>query len=246
MSGKQGPTLRAQWLGKQLRDLREAAGLTLRDAGEHILRDASTISRMEAGFVPARVPDVLELLNLFRVSDQVVRSALEQLSRDIWRKGWWDGYTGWIPGKIIDLAWLESRAEKFRDFSALVLHGLLQTPEYAKAVMWAADKDVNEGDLELWIEFRMRRREIFDRGNPPEYTSIIDEGALRRQVGGPEVMRAQLAYLLELAEHPSLTLNVLPFTAGAPASPEGAFTYLTMAEPFSDVVQINTEGGAIY
>jgi transcriptional regulator with XRE-family HTH domain len=239
-------TLRAQWLGKLLHDLRESASLTPKDAAEHIYRAASTIHRIEAGTFPARLPDVLELLNLYGVTDQGLRRGIEDLTRDIWRKGWWDEYSDAVPTKIIDLAWLESRAESFRDFSALVLHGLLQTPDYARAVLRAADMDYTDHDLDLWTEFRMRRHDIFQRDNPPEYTSVLDEGALRRQVGGPKVMRAQLAHLLDLADRPNFTLRVLPFTAGAPASPEGAFTYLTMPQPFSDVVQINTEGGAHY
>lgn len=239
-------TLRAQWLGKLLRDLRESAGLSPKDAGDHIIRDPSTISRIEAGVLPARLPDVLELLNLYGVHDEAVRSGMEQLTRDIWRKGWWDGYSGTVPGKIIDLAWLESRAERLRDFSALVLHGLLQTPEYAEAVMRASDPDVPDDEVEQWIEFRMRRQEVLMRKNPPHYTSVLDEGTLRRMVGGTEVMRAQLARLLDLADRPNITLRILPFTAGAPASSEGAFTCLTMPQPFSEVVQLNTEAGAIY
>jgi transcriptional regulator with XRE-family HTH domain len=239
-------TLRAQWLGKLLRDLRESAGLTPKEAGDHIIRDPSTITRVEAGTLPARLPDVLELLNLYGVSDPALRTGIEELTREIWRKDWWDGYSDTVPGKIIDLAWLESRAVAFRDFSALVLHGLLQTHAYAAAVIRAADADLPEEVAQHWTEFRLKRQEIFERDNAPQYMSILDEGALRRQVGGRQVMRAQLAHLLDLANRPNITLRVLPFTAGAPASPEGAFTYLTMSPPCNDVVQINTEGGAIY
>src|SRR5688572_15540202 len=90
---KRGPTLRAQLRGNQLRDHREAEKVTLTQAGEHILRNGSTISRIEAGIVPARVPDVLDLLNLYGVSDETLRDGLSQLSREIWQKGWWDGYS---------------------------------------------------------------------------------------------------------------------------------------------------------
>lgn len=246
MSGKRGPTLRAQWLGKQLRDVREAAKLTLKDAGDHILRDPSTISRIEAGVVPPRAPDVLELLNLYGVDDQTVRSALEQLSRDIWQKGWWDGYAPHVAGRIIDAAWLESRAERLRDFCALVLPGLLQTPQYAEAVMRAADPDTPDERVQQRIEFRMRRQQVLTRDDPPEYAAILDEATLHREVGGAEVMSGQLTHLLDLANRPHISLRVLPFAAGAPASPEGAFTLFTMPAPFPDVAQVNTEAGAIY
>ena len=239
-------TLRAQWLGKLLRDLRESAELTPKDAAEHIYRAASTIHRIESGTVPGRLPDVLELLNLYGVADQAIRRGIEELTRDIWRKGWWDGYSDTVPAKIIDLAWLESRAHKLRDFSAVVLHGLLQTQDYAEAVLRASDPAGSHDDLQQWIEFRIRRKEILKGESSLAYTSVLDESTLRRQVGGPEVMRAQLAHLLDLADRPHITLRVLPFEAGASASSEGSFTYFTMPEPFSDVVQVNTEAGAIY
>ncbi|MQA25895.1 MAG: helix-turn-helix domain-containing protein [Micromonosporaceae bacterium] len=240
------PTLRAQWLGKHLRDLRDAARLKLTDAAEHIQRDSATVSRFERGLTPPRTPDVLELLNLYGVDDPVLRDGLEDLSREIWRKGWWDGYKQHMAVQIIDAAWLESRTERLRDFSTLVLPGLLQTPEYAEAIMRAADPDTPEERVQSRIEFRMRRQQVLTQDEPLPYRSILDEATVHRAVGGAEVMRAQLQHLLDASDHPNVTIRVLPFATGAPASPEGAFALFTMAEPFSDVAQINTEGGAIY
>jgi transcriptional regulator with XRE-family HTH domain len=229
-----------------LREYREAAGLTLREAAERIFRNAPALGRMEAGFVPARAPDVLELLNLYDVTDQATRVGLEQLSRDAWKRSWWDSYTGWLSPEFIDLAWLETRTTRIRDFSAIVLHGLLQTPEYAKALMRASDPETHNDDLDQLIEFRTRRQEILIGDGAPGYTSIIDEAVLHRVVGGREVMRGQLGYLLDLADRPQMTLRVLPFAVGAPSSSESSFTHLTMNPPLPDVVQLNTEAGVLY
>jgi len=240
------PTLRAQWLGKVLRDLRESKGLTLRDAGDHLMRDASTVSRIEAGTVPQRLPDVLELMNLYNVDDPTLRTGLEQLSQDIWRKGWWDGYADSVPNRVLDAAWLDSRAQHIRDFALAVLPGLLQTDDYAEAVLRAAEPDSSDKDTERWVEFRMKRREVLSPDDALNYTAIIDESCLQRIIGSAAVMRSQLAQLLELSHRPSLTIRILPISIGAPPSPEGGFTIFDLPVPFPSVAQINSEAGAIY
>jgi transcriptional regulator with XRE-family HTH domain len=238
-----GGTLRAQWLGKLLRDLRESAGLSLKEAGDHILRDPSTVSRMETGTAPARLLEVRELMNLYGVDDPELRAGLEQLTRDIWVKGWWDGYARNVHVRIIDLAWLESHAERIRDFSPLVLHGLLQTKEYAEAVMRTAGPDDTDDQIRKWITFRMKRQEVLAQ---LDYEVIIDEAALHRVVGDPALMRDQLAHLLELSHRPNITVRVHPFSAGTLTSPDGGFTLLTMPAPFPVVAQVSTEAGALY
>ncbi|HEX2416895.1 MAG TPA: helix-turn-helix transcriptional regulator [Micromonosporaceae bacterium] len=240
---KHVPTLRAQWLGKLLRDRRESLNITLRDAGNHIMRDASTISRIEAGLVPARLPDVLELLNLYNVDEPTLRAGLEQLSRDVWHKDWWDGYVSTIQVGTMDLAWLESRAEKLRDFSPLVIHGLLQTRAYAEAVMRAVDPDADSADFQRWVDFRLRRQEVLER---VDYTVILDEAMLLRVVGDGTIMRGQFEHLLELSHRPNIAIRVLPLSAGALSSPEGAFTLFSMPPPFPTVAQVPTEAGTIY
>ncbi|HEX6077452.1 MAG TPA: helix-turn-helix transcriptional regulator [Micromonosporaceae bacterium] len=238
-----GGTLRAQWLGKLLRDLRESAGLSLRDAGDHIIRDPSAVSRMETGSVPARISDVRELMNLYGVDDPELRAGLEILARDIWVKGWWDGYARNFHVRVIDLAWLEARAEKLRNFSSLVIDGLLQTRDYAEAVMRAIDPEVPDKQISQWLEFRMKRQEVLDR---QVYTAILDEAVFHRPFGGPTALREQLAHLLTISERPNITLRVLPFSASTLAGPESAFTLLTMPAPFPVVAQVNAETGAIY
>jgi len=238
-----GGTLRAQWLGKLLRDLRESAGLSAKDAGDHVLRDSSAINRMEAGSIPARIADVRELMNLYAVDDPELRCGLELLARDIWTKDWWDGYTRNIHVSVLDLAWLEARAEKIHNFSPMVIHGLLQTRDYAEAIMRTVEPDTPEVQINQWLEFRMNRQDVLHR---QDYTAILDEGVFQRAFGGAHVMREQLAHLLNLSERPNVTIRVLPFSESPLACPESAFTLLTMPVPFPIVAQATTDTGAIY
>lgn len=246
MSTRREPTLRAQWLGQQLRDLREAAGLTLKDAGEYVQRDPSTLSRIEAGLVPARVPDVLALANLYGVDDVRLRDALEGLSRDVWRRGWWEGYAADISGSFIDYAWLEERAQTIKSYEALVLTGLLQTEDYARAVIRAAEPEASTEQIERWVEFRMDRQAVLAKSEPPRLHVILEEAILRRPVGGSAVMRAQLRYLLEYRECPGVEVRVLPLSVGAHASPTGTFVLFELADPFPSVAYADTLAGAVY
>lgn len=246
MAVRRGPTLRAQILGQKLRELREEHQLTLKEVAEYLQRDASTISRFEVGILPARVPEVLAYLDLCSVDDPHCRDALRRLSQDVFQKGWWDGYTDEVAGSLIDRIWLESRALEIRSFEATVLPGLLQTRAYAGALMRAADPDAPTAKIDRWLEIRMTRQQLLTRPDPIRLTAIIDEGALRRRVGGNLVMRAQLDHLAELANRPNVEVMVLPAAAGAHACPDGSFEILHMCEPFDDVGYAGTPAGEIY
>lgn len=243
---QKGPTLRAQWLGRQLRELREAARLTLRDAGDHIQRDPAAVSRLENGITPGRLPDVLALLDLYGVTDGATREGLEQLSRDIWQKGWWDGYTAEASGRIIDYAWLESRATGLRSFDAMVVPGLLQTPGYAKAVIAAAEPNAEPAYVERWVEFRMKRQLVLDRPDPLRLEVIMDEALLHRAVGGEPVLGDQLEHLNKVSERHHVTLRILPFSAGAHASPRGPFTIFDLPSPYPGLAYAETPAGNVY
>ncbi|GII77949.1 transcriptional regulator [Sphaerisporangium rufum] len=246
MAVRKGSTLRAQWLGKQLRELRESAKLTLKDAGDYIQRDPSSLSRMEQGITPMRVPDVLTLLNLYGVSDARLRDGLERLSRDIWQKNWWDGYSDVFTGRIIDHAWLESRAQRLRSYDAMVVPGLLQTRRYAEAVIGAADPHKPKERIARWAEFRLHRQRVLSGDCPLRLSVILDEAVFYRAVGGPEVLRDQLGHLVDLAQCSTISIRVLPFRAGVGASPEGPFTIFDMPDPYPDVAYIETRAGALY
>lgn len=246
MAARRGPTLRAQWLGKHLREYRDAAGLTLRQAGDYLQRDAATISRLESGIIPARVSDVMALLNLYEIDDEQIRDGLEQLSRDIWRKGWWDGFSADSLGGMLDHAWLETRAKAIYSYEAMVMPGLLQTRDYASAVITTGSVGANARQIEQWVEFRIARQDVLDKETAPRLMVVLDEAVLHRAVGGPEVMRAQLGHLAEVISKPNVIVQILPFSAGAHASLEGAFMVFRMPEPYSDVTCVETKGGAVY
>ncbi len=238
-----GGTLRAQWLGKLLRERREAAGLSLKDVGDHIVRDPSTVSRMETGSIPARMTEVRELLTLYGVDDKELRAGMEALTRDIWGKHWWDSYALHVNVRVLDLAWLEVRAEKVRGYSPMVIPELLQTREYAEALMWTVNPDVSDKQIAQWLEFRMKRQDMLERLH---CDVILDEAVFHRLYGGPTVMRQQLSQLLDLSERPNITVRVLPFSSSPLAGPESAFSLFTMPSPFPVVAHVPTEAGIMY
>ncbi|TLF53206.1 helix-turn-helix domain-containing protein, partial [Nocardia cyriacigeorgica] len=197
MAARPEPTLRAQWLGQQLRRYREAAGLTLKEAAAYLNRDSSTVSRFEAGLYPPRDNDVQELLTLYGVSSEPIRSSLRKLSMEVWQKGWWEGYAKDVDPSIVDYAWLEARAAEIKSFNPIVVPGLLQTPAYAEAVMRAVDPDVPDEQVDRWLEVRMLRQQTLSLPRPTQFTAILDESVLRRPVGGHRVMTEQLEHLAE-------------------------------------------------
>jgi transcriptional regulator with XRE-family HTH domain len=245
MNGKRGVTLRAQWLGKHLRELRETAGLTLKEAGDYLQRDGSTVSRFEAGLYPARTPDVLALLDLYGVTTVNERDGLIRLSRDVWQSGWWDAYSGDVSLGIVDYAWLEARAKSISSFEALLIPGLLQTQEYMEAVIRAEDADASSEQIRRWVEFRLTRQKILTEESP-RISILLDEYALRRVVGDPEIMRSQLAFLAKCGSLPTVEVRVLPFTTGAHASPDGAFCIFELPDPYPPIAYIPTPAGSIY
>lgn len=245
MVGKRPPTLRAQWLGQQLRELREGAGLTLREAGDYLQRDQSAVSRMESGIYPAKVPEVLAYVNLCGVESARRREALVQLAQDAWQTGWWDGYADDVAAWLVDKTWLETRAGEIHTFQLAVIPGLLQTREYAETVIRAADPEAKDEQIDRWVEFRMTRQQVLTRDDPAYLTAIVDEGVLRRVFGGSAVMRGQLERLTHVGGWDNVEIRVLRADAGAHAGTDGPFEIFTMAEPYADVGYVETPAGAI-
>jgi transcriptional regulator with XRE-family HTH domain len=246
MPTKLNLTLRSQWLGQSLRELRDVTRMTLAQAGEYLQRDASTVSRFESGEYPIRRPDLMALLDLYGVSDRRKRDGLLRLAEEVWQKGWWDGYEPDVERQFVDFVWLESRATEIRSFDPLLITGLLQTREYAEAMITAAAWEAEPAQIARWVQLRMARQAVLRRETPPQLSVIIDESALRREVGGPGVLRGQLAHLLATAELPQVDLRVLPASVGAHAGSNGHFLVFTIAEPDLDVGYAETLGGAVY
>ncbi|MEV4379132.1 helix-turn-helix transcriptional regulator [Streptosporangium sp. NPDC049644] len=246
MAAPKWVTLRSQWLGQQLRELREANDLLLKDVAEYLQRDPGTVSRFESGGYPIRRPDLLALLDLYGVADGRRRESLMKLSQEVWQKGWWDGYANEVAGAFVDYVWLESRAAEIRTFDNTLLPGLLHTSQYARAAITAAEYDAKSEQIDRWVELRMTRQGILERENPPRFSAIIDEAILRREVGGAGCLSAQLRHLAGLIAEPNVEIRVLPFSAGAHASPTGAFRIFSMEKPFPEIGYAETPKGAIY
>lgn len=249
--GAPSATLRAQWLGQQLREMRERADLTLKDVGDYINRNASTVSRMEVGMPPARIPEVLADLDLCGIDDPQHRDMLRSMARDVWQKGWWEGFRGDVASTLIDWIWLENRSNEIWCFEPIVLPGLLQTRDYAKALIQASNVDATPEQIDRFVEARMARQQRLishdaEPGDEPlAIFAIVDEAALRRQIGGPEVMLAQQRHLHEMIGRDNVTVTILPAAAGAHASPDGSFNVFLMDAPYPDVACMTTPAGNV-
>ena len=224
------PTVRRRRLTVELRRLREQAGLTCEDVGHRLECSGTRISRMETGRIGARPGDVRELLEIYGVTGAEADS-LVQLARDARRKGWWRAYGRVLPPWFEAYVGLESDAARLHDFQPSVVPGLLQTEDYARAVMRGAPDAGCAEDIDQQVALRMRRQAILDEPRPPQLQVVLSESVLLVQVGGPVVMRAQLLRLADLAARPDLTLQVLPLRTAAHAQPAGPFTMLEFADP---------------
>jgi transcriptional regulator with XRE-family HTH domain len=246
MPVKKRPSLRALWLGQQLKELRDGIGMNLKEVGAYLQRDASTVSRFESGEYPARRVDVAALLDLYRVDDEEKRERLKELAEAVWQTGWWDEYSKDVKGEMVDLAWLEERSNVIRAYVAIVVHGLLQTPEYAEAVIRSDDEPWPEEQFQRFISLRLNRQQVLDADDPPDLFVIMDDSVLFRPFGGRDVLRRQLEHLVELAARPHLEIRVLPRESGTFAGDSGMFTLFTMPEPYPDAAYTETLAGGLY
>jgi hypothetical protein len=234
-------------LGSQLRRLREGAGVTPDQAGYEIRASRSKISRMETGHVGFKSRDITDLLTLYGVSDEQLRARLLAMAQQSGRPDWWAQYSDILPGWFESYLGLESVSSTVRSFELQFVHGLFQTQDYARAVTRLGHRSAPPSEIERRVGLRVRRQELLVRTAPPRIWSVMDEAVLRRPFGSPAVMRAQLQRLIEAAELPHVTLQVVPFARGGHAGASGAFTVLRFEEPdLPDVVYIEQLTGAVY
>jgi len=223
------PTVRRKRLGIELRRLRERAELTCEDVGQRLECSGTRISRMETGRISVRPGDVRELLEVYGVTGAEADS-LVQLAREARRKGWWHTYGRVLPSWFEAYIGLESEAVRLRDFQPLVMPGLLQTEDYARAVLRAAPHAGSSAEIDRQVALRMERQAILGQAIPPDLWVVLSESVLRVHVGGPAVLRVQLMRLAEVAERPNVTLQVLPFTTAAHVQPISPFTMLEFTD----------------
>jgi transcriptional regulator with XRE-family HTH domain len=233
-------------LGSQLRRLREAADITPEQAGYAIRSSRSKISRLENGRVGLKGRDITDLLTLYGVTDEVLRSRFLALVRQANKPDWWSTYSDVLPDWFETYLGLEAAAATIRSFEVQFVHGLFQTEDYARAVTRRGRNSASD-EIERRVALRLKRQDLLSRPNPPRIWSVVDEAVLRRPVGGPAVMRAQFQRLIEVAESPHVTLQVVPFASGGHAGESGSFTVLRFEEQdLPDVVYIEQLSGAIY
>ena len=241
-----GPTVQRLVLGGHLRRLREEAGMTTERAALSIRGSHSKISRMERGRVGFKERDIADLLTLYGVSSGEERDALLRLAREASTPGWWQNYSDILPHWVEPYFGLEAAASFIREYELQFVPGLLQTEEYARAVIRLGNAP-SEEEVIRCAEARVSRQLILEREDPPKLWAVLDEGALCRMIGGPDVMRAQLLHLIEMCDHPAVTLQILPFSAGSHRAMGGPFTILRYTEPdLRDVVYIEQLTSALY
>jgi transcriptional regulator with XRE-family HTH domain len=242
-----GPTVRRRRLGAELRRLREAQSLKLEEVAERLDLAPSTLSRIETGKAPTKTAYLTAMLNLYGVEDPGVRKLLVDMAREGHRKGWWSIYDDVLPSGFGIYVGLEAEASGVRSYESDVVHGLLQTTDYAVAVLRELRPRDSEELLQRRVELRMQRQRILDQDPPLDLWIILDESAIRRGIGGPAVMRRQLQHLIQASRWPNVTLQVLSFDSGAHAGLIGPFSILEFPERTDpDVAYTECLGGMIY
>ena len=245
-----GPAVRRRKLGAELRALRTSAGLTSGEAARLVGWHQSKVSRIETGTSGVKPADVRLLLDTYGVADSQLRELLMVLAGSDDSDGrhhWWHAYRGVLPPTYRDFISLESQAGAMRTLETTVVPGLLQTPEYARAVTSAAVEGLPEGRLDTLVEVRLARQDVLRADPPLELSAVLDEAVLRREVGGPGVMARQLERLVEAARLPQVRLQVLPFAAGAHIGVTGPFVIFSFSSTSDlDVVVLDHLTSSLY
>ncbi|MGY5125582.1 helix-turn-helix domain-containing protein [Streptomyces nigrescens] len=242
-----GPTVLRIVLGTQLRRLREGAGITREAAGDAIRGSHAKISRLELGRVSCKERDVADLLTLYNVTDEAVRADFLKLARRTSSPGWWHQYGDVLPGWFETHIGLEEAASVIRTYEVQFVPGLLQTPDYARAVAQLGHPRSSSEEIERRVQLRVQRQELLTIPDAPRVWAVIDEASLRRPLGGPEVMADQLRHLLKMTELPNVTLQIAPFSLGGLAAAGGPITILRFLEPdLPDIVYLEQLTSALY
>jgi transcriptional regulator with XRE-family HTH domain len=233
-------------LGGQLRRLRESRDITRERAGDAIRGSESKISRLELGRVSLKERDVADLLVLYGVADADERDAFLRLVRESNQPGWWHHYNDLLPKWFQDYVGLEESAARIQTYEVAFVPGLVQTENYARAVVRRGLPDAPADEIERRVSLRIGRQRLLAEPSQARLWAVVDESVLHRSVGGPDVMREQLTHLLDVTTRPNISLQVVPFATGGSAA-ESSFTLLRFAEPeLPDVVYLEHLCGALY
>jgi transcriptional regulator with XRE-family HTH domain len=242
-----GPTVRRMLVGAQLRRLRTEAGISREQAGEAIRASEWKIHRLENGQVGYKERDIVDLLELYGVTDPVEVADFVTMARDANNPGWWYHYNDVLPQWFRAYVDLEAAASLIRTYEGQFVPGLLQTEAYMRAVMGGAHLADSLAEVDRRVVLRLGRQRLLAREGAPRLWAVVDEAALRRPVGGRGVLRAQLERLVAAARLPMVTLQVLPFSVGAHPAMVGSFSILRFAErDLPDAVYLEHLTSALY
>ena len=245
MPPRSNPTARQARLGAELRKLREAAGMAAREAGAELGGNQAQISHIEAGRWGVSADRVRRLATLYSASDEKLIEALCAMAEER-VKGWWEEYRGVLATGFLDIAELEDHAAYLRSAHVVNVPGILQTEDYIRAIHRSYRPALPAEDVDARVEFRLRRRSIFERDTPPPFQAIVHEAALRMRFGGRKVTKGQLECLLEASERPTVTLRVLPFTCEEFIEATDAPLYAGGVVPQLDTVQLDSPAGSFF
>ncbi|WP_207929041.1 helix-turn-helix transcriptional regulator [Actinomadura sp. 6K520] len=236
-------------LGSELRKLRENAGYTIEQVAEHLECSPSRVSRIETGKAqPPKQREIRDLLELFGATDTRVRDTLLQLAKEAAQPGWYSEFQDVFPPRFGSYIGLESEAAELRHFDNQLVHGLLQTPEYAREVLQTTLPGEAPKTIDRLLDLRLARQQILDRATPAfALWVILDENVFRRPIGEAAVMRGQVSRLLAAIKAPNITVQVLPFDKGAHVGLDGPFSLLGFPDPTDpDVVYVESQAGNAY
>ncbi|WP_433181659.1 helix-turn-helix domain-containing protein [Actinoallomurus sp. CA-150999] len=247
MPTRESPTLRRRRLAQQLRSLRDDAGMKSAEVAARLEWAPSKLTRMERN--EGKRYDVNDIALLCEIygTDDLLREHLMQLARDGRKKGWWDPYHAWLSEELSNYIGLEAEAASVLAFEPLIVPGLLQTPEYARAIIGGGRATAGGEQVDAKVEIRMRRQEALHNDPALRVIAVMDEAALHRRVGSNETMRAQFDHLQKLTRLPNVTLHVIPFEAGVHPSVSGSFNILQFPEPTDrDAVYVDLLVGQMF
>lgn len=242
-----GPTVRRRRLGTELRKLRETSGFKLEEVAAELGVAPSTLSRIETGKAPTKSAYLNQMLEMYGVHDSAQRQVLVDMAREGHRKGWWAAFDDVLPSGFDIYVGLEAETAAVRSYEVSAVHGLLQTADYARAVLRELFPRHTPEQIERLVDLRMARQRRLDDEPPLEVWAILDEAVIRRTVGGPACMRRQLEHLVAAGDRQGVTIQVLPFASGAHAGHGGPFSILEFPDrDDAEVAYLESGAGNIY